>query len=530
MRIVMKPVFYPAKWPNFNKLKLAGSLAVALSLSTTAIAATEPSPPPAKPAPPVTGPAPAQIQTDTFHNAAALLPQDAITHHTGIFDKRKISYTAHTGTLTLRDDDGAPTARVFYVAYTQDGVDPAHRPVAYFFNGGPGAGTAYLHLGAAGPSILSFPNGNPADGANAQLIPNTESWLAAADLVFIDAPGTGWSIPTDTKKAAKTFYGVKQDAHAFAKAIQLWAQSNNRQISPRYLVGESYGGLRAIEVADALAQDQNILVNGIIMISPALDMTLLDTANDILATSFVLPSLEASQLALQHKLTPENAAGHLDSAYHYAIGPYLSTLANAPLAGNAAQDFYEDVATHSGIPLETVAKERGMLQPEAHDVRSRNGRLYSLYDGTFSIADPFPEGVENGASPDPILDGFTRAYGSAFEQYAATSLNFRTSLSYSLLNMKVNEVWDYRDGGSPIVRPIPTLRRLLALNPTLRVFIANGYYDLVCPFASSRWVAEHIPVGRNRIALHTYPGGHMIYIRADSRAALAQDAKTFMTP
>ncbi len=472
----------------------------------------------------------AKSGADSFTDAAALLPADAITHHTGQFDGHKIAYTAHAGTLTLRDDSGKPTARVFYTAYTQDDAAPDRRPVAYFFNGGPGAATAYLHLGAAGPEILAFPAGNPVDGASAKLQPNADSWLAAADLVFIDAPGTGWSTPTDPAHAAETFYTVKKDASAFAKAIQLWASANGRLEAPRYLVGESYGGLRAIEVADALAQEQNFLVNGIVMISPALDMTLLDTANDTLAQAFVLPSLEMASLALQHKLTPENAASHLENAYAYALGPYASTLIAAPPEGEARSDFYDSVTAHTGLPRDVVERERGRIQPEAHDVRSRAGRLYSLYDATLSIADPFPEGVDNSASPDPALDGFTRAYGSAMQHYAATTLNFRTPLSYDLLNLKVNAAWDYRNGQEPLVRPIPTLRRLLALNPTLRVFIANGYYDLVCPYASSRWVAEQMPVGRNRIGLHVYAGGHMLYTRADSRTALSRDVRAFLTP
>lgn len=513
---------------NHHKLgRVALSLTVLLSLSAASFAAS------AEPQPVQKTPTKAEASHEsaaTFHGKAALLPDDAVTHHSATLGGHKINYTARAGTLVLRNDDGKPTARMFYVAYTQDGANPEHRPVSFFFNGGPGAGTAYLHLGAAGPTVLSFPSGNPTDGANAKLAPNPDSWLAQTDMVFLDAPGTGWSVPTDDNTAEKTFYGVKQDASAFAKTIQLWANTNKRLTSPRYLVGESYGGIRSIEVAEALAQQQNLMVNGIVMISPALDMTLLDTTNNPLASALLLPSYEASRLAMQHKLTPETAAHQLDDAYHYALGSYLSTLVNTPPTGEAAKSFYTDVAEHSGLPVEVVSKERGAPQAGAHDVRSRDGRLYTLYDGTLSIADPYPEGVENSESPDPTLSGFGRAYGSNFEQYANNTLNFHTDLSYTLLSMKVNGAWDYRGEGDLIAHQIPVLRRLLALNPTLRVFIANGYFDLACPFASSRWVAEHIPVGRNRIGLHTYPGGHMLYTRPDSRAALSRDVQAFLTP
>ena len=166
------------------------------------------------------------------------MPEDPITRHTATFSGHKLAYTAHTGTLVLRDSAGKPTARIFYVAYTQDGANPAQRPVSFFFNGGPGAGTAYLHLGAAGPTVLSFPAGNPTDGANAKLTPNPDSWLPQTDMVFLDAPGTGWSVPTDEKTADKTFYGVKQDAKAFAKTIQLLASQNKRLTSPHHRAGE----------------------------------------------------------------------------------------------------------------------------------------------------------------------------------------------------------------------------------------------------------------------------------------------------
>ncbi|MCX2564497.1 S10 family peptidase [Acetobacter thailandicus] len=471
----------------------------------------------------------AKADTPAFEGKAALLPQDAVTHHTATFNGHKISYTARAGTLTLRDKDGHPSARIFYVAYTQDGAAPENRPVSFFFNGGPGAGTAYLHLGAAGPEILSFPAGNPTDGANAKLAINPDSWLPSTDMVFLDAPGTGWSVPTDEKKAAKEFYGVKQDARAFAKAIQLWSSTSKRLTSPRYLAGESYGGIRSIEVANALMEQQSIIVNGLIMISPALDMSLLETGINPLATAMALPTFEAANLSLHHQLQPDTTARQLNSAYSYALGPYLNKLVNTPPAGDAADTFYNEIAQRTGIPVNIVKKERGALEASAHDIRSRDGRLYSLYDATLSIADPYPEGVSDSDSPEPTLSGFGRAYGSAFEQYAASDLKFATPITYNLLDLNVNASWDYRAGQGLLAHQIPVLRQLLALNPSMRVFIANGYFDLACPFATSRWVKEHIPVGQDRISLHLYSGGHMLYTRPESRAALTQDVKAFLS-
>ncbi|NLI26482.1 MAG: peptidase S10 [Acetobacter sp.] len=463
--------------------------------------------------------------TPTFKGNAALLPADSITKHVATINGKKLPYTAHAGTLTLRDANGDPSARVFYVAYTLDGAATEKRPVTFFFNGGPGGATAYLNLGAAGPVALTFPDGNPTDGVAAKLGPNPDSWLPSTDMVFIDAVGTGYSQPTNPEKAGKEFYGTKQDGRAFAKAISLWIGQNNRHTSPLWLAGESYGGIRSIEVATALQQQQNILLHGIVMVSPALEMKFLDTSSNPLGSAMLLPSFAAAELERQHKLTPEAA----DAAWKYAFGPYLLATGGEPLTGDAAKAFYSKVATMTGLPESVVASQSGMPDPQAHDVRSRNGRLMTLYDATVTIADPYPDGVENGNSPDPTLFGFGRAYGGAFEGYAAQDLGFRTDLTYNLLNLDVNRQWDFRGEGEMIASEIPAMRQLLALNPSLRIFIANGYFDLACPFGSSRWVASRLPVGRDRVSLHVYPGGHMIYTRADSRAALSHDVQTFLT-
>ncbi len=468
----------------------------------------------AKPAPPA----------DKIDNALiAELPADSVTQHEFNGGGAHIAYTATAGTLTLRDDTGAPSAKMFYVSYVADGQvgeqAGQHRPVSFFFNGGPGAGTAFLHLGAAGPMVLNFPAANPTDGANATLGPNPDSWLRFTDMVFIDAIGTGYSLPVHPEQAPKLFWGVKQDGSAFADGIRIWLEGNHRELSPKYLVGESYGGIRSIKTAYALETEQNILLSGIVMISPAIEMSLITGSVDPFSNAILLPSLAASQMERDHALTPKA----IDDAYHYAFGPYLSTLAGPFLAGDAAQAFYGRIATMTGIPEAVVAKERAEIDPSAHDVRSRDGRLYSLYDFTQSIADPFPEGIDDADSPEPVLAGYGLAFGNAFTGYADQTLGFHTQLKYDLLNLKVNGAWDYREGQNLIAQGMPDLRKLMALNPSLRLFIANGYFDTTCPFAGSRWLIDHLPVGRDRARLKVYPGGHMLYTRPESRAALSHD-------
>ena len=455
-----------------------------------------------------------------------LLPADSVTHHAFSAPGISLGYTATAGTLTLRDDDGKPSARMFYVSYVADGQPVAKRPVSFFFNGGPGAGSAFLHLGAAGPVALNFPAANPTDGAGATLEPNPDSWLRFTDMVFIDAVGTGYSLPAHPDKADKQFYGVGADGRTFAQAIRLWLEKNAREPSPKYLVGESYGGVRSIATAWALQTIENIPPTGIVMISPAIEMNLLTDPDNPISDAVLLPSLAASSLELQHHLTP----GAVQAAYDYAFGSYLSTLAGEPPTGDAATQFYAKVAQVTGLPVSVVAKERGQLDPQAHDVRSRDGRLYSLYDGTVSIADPYPEGVDSDDSPEPVLRGYGLAYGNAFTGYVGQALNWHTTLRYDLLNLKVNRSWNYKgENGNLVARTMPELRKLLALDPSLRVFIANGTFDLVCPFSGSRWLIEHMPVGRDRVRLKVYPGGHMLYTRPDSRAALSHDVAALYT-
>jgi carboxypeptidase C (cathepsin A) len=447
----------------------------------------------------------------------AMLPADAVTQHRITLHNQALAYTATAGTLKLRDANGEPTAAVFYVAYTLNGAR-AGRPVAFFFNGCPGAGSAYMQMGAAGPEILAFAKGHEADGALAKRQPNPDSWLAFTDMVFIDPVGTGYSLAADPKMAPGEFWTVHADAEVLAKVISLWLDKNERTRSPKFVVGESYGGIRAIKVARALQESQSVILDGIVMVSPLLEEQYFFT-DDPLTYAFWLPTLAAAALERKHALTPQKA----DAAYAYATGAYVGTLDGTPPAGAAAQAFYQKVAELSGVPAAVVARQRGMLRPDSHDVRSQDGRLYSLYELSLSIADPAPEGVDPDASPDPLLEGFGRAYGNAFAGYAADTLGFKTDLTYRLLDNEVNARWDWREGPHHILSTASDMKKLLALNPSLRILIAHGYFDAVCPFATTRWLVEHLPVGRDRVILKVYPGGHMLYTRDAARAALAED-------
>src|SRR5262245_32822295 len=261
----------------------------------------------------------------------ALLPADAVTEHVLEARTRNIPYTATAGTLPIFDPNGERKAAVFYTAYVARGAEAASRPVTFVFNGGPGAASVYLHLGVVGPKMLDFgPTGR--DGAAAQLRDNPDSWLEFTDLVLIDPPGTGWS---RTTKADDTgFWNVRADAQVLAKVIALYVSRNARAASPKYLLGESYGGYRAMKVARTLQHDQGIVVNGIVMVSPLIEGGYVFGGGDrySLGCALQLPPIVAAELERNRAFTPEAIA----EAERFALSEYLTTLAGPAPKGEAA--------------------------------------------------------------------------------------------------------------------------------------------------------------------------------------------------
>lgn len=453
----------------------------------------------------------------------ALLPKDSITEHQLEISGRSLAYTATAGTLDLYDQGGKRSAAVYYTSYlAKDDKKGRPRPITFVFNGGPGAASAFLNLGLVGPRVLDFgPSGR--DGANAKLIDNPQSWLDFTDLVLIDPIGAGWS---RTAKAddAKNFYGVRQDAQAMAKVIALYLAHNNR-ISPVYLLGESYGGLRSAKVAGALRESQGIVVSGIVMLSPLIDGALTFGATRYaLGAALQLPSLAAAELE-RHGVFSDDS---VHAAETFALSDYLTTLAGPPPTGAAAEAFYKRVAGMTGLPLDVVTKSRGFIRDAyVKHLRGRDDAVVSRYDVTLAASDPYPES-DSARGDDPVLDGFVRAYGGAFANYARNELGFRTEMTYELLADGVNSKWDWGKGGRMTVNANDDIRQLLATDPSFRLLIAHGYSDLVTPYAASKYIVEHLPPRlTGRVTFKVYRGGHMLYTRADSRAAFTADARAF---
>jgi carboxypeptidase C (cathepsin A) len=453
----------------------------------------------------------------------SLLPGDSVTEHSIDMAGGKLAYTATAGTLSLFDQSGERSAAIFYTAYVAKSNDP-RRPLTFAFNGGPGAGSAFLNLGLVGPRLAEFGMAGH-DGANVRLMDNPDTWLAFTDLVLIDPVGTGWSRPAKPD-GGSAFWGVSRDAESMAKAIALYVAKNGRVSSPKYILGESYGGFRAAKVARDLQSDQGIVTAGILMISPLLEGAFQFGGDRFaLGAALQLPSLVATELERTGTFSKEALA----QAEHFALTDYLSALAGPPPHGDAAREFYARVARMTGLPEDVVARTRGFIRDAyVKNLRSSEHKIVSHYDATFAVDDPNPES-ESARGPDPILDGVVRAYGGAFVGYARDELGFKTEMTYNLLASDISGKWDWHEGpGHAPPSVADDLRDLLALTPSFRIMIAHGYSDMVTPYAVSRYVLDHLPssIAEERAELRLYRGGHMFYTDPQSRKAFTADART----
>jgi carboxypeptidase C (cathepsin A) len=430
----------------------------------------------------------------------SLLPGDSITQHSIATPGGKLDYTATAGTFSLFDQSGERSAAVFYTAFVMKGA-PANRPVTFVFNGGPGAASAFLNLGLVGPRIAEFGDGGR-DGSSVRLIDNPDTWLAFTDLVLIDPVGTGWSRPAK-RDGGEAFWGVDSDAGSMAKVIALYVAKNSRVSAPKFILGE---------------------INGILMASPMLEGAFqFGGTRFALGAALQLPSLAAAELERKGAFSQQALA----EAEHFALTDYLTTLAGPPLQGEAAQKFYARVAALTGLPQDVVARQRGFIgDAYVKDLHRDERKIVSHYDATFASDDPNPEAAA-ARGPDPILDGLVRSYGSAFVAYARDELGFKTEMTYNLLAGDISGKWKWGSSRRP-PSVNDDLRVLLALTPSFRLMIANGYSDMVTPFAVSRYVLDHLPTanGEGRTALKLYRGGHMFYLDPDSRKAFSADART----
>ena len=484
-------------------------LLVALSLSAQT--------PETKPTPP---PAPAADAKSAEKEPP--LPADAHVAQTIQLDGKPLHYTSTVGTLPVYDKDGKKSGEVVYTAYTMEGDS---RPVTFALNGGPGAASVYLNLGAIGPKHVRFGDEGDSPSDPATLLDNPGTWLDFTDLVFIDPIGTGFSrslVAADETK--KQFYSTENDIHYLSRIIYDWLVKNGRLSSRKYLVGESYGGYRGPRITHYLQTQLGVAMNGVVLVSPYLNPAL-DENGDISPVPWMLtlPSITAAHLERGHKLTPE-AMGPVIA---YTRGEYATDLLKGRSDPAATPRIVRHVTEMTGLEEEFVRRAGGRLDIGAYlrEVFRESGRIGSVYDSNVTGYDPFPYSPEQRTN-DPMLESIIAPTTTAMVDFVTRTAGWKTEARYNTLSYEVGSQWD-RDSGALRNGAVPDLRQAVAADPKLRVLIVHGWNDLSCPFMGSVLTVDQMPVmgDPTRVAVHEYPGGHMFYTRPSSRDQLHGDVK-----
>ncbi len=459
-------------------------------------------------------------------------PNRSVTKHTGTFGGAKISYTATTGETYLKDKDGKPTAAIFSTSYVKDGADPK-RPITFLYNGGPGSGSVWLHMGAFGPKRVHIPDAKDDGAPPYPITENADSLLDVTDLVFIDPVGTGFSHPLG-KTEGKTFWGVTQDAKSINDFIRLWLNEHGRWNAPKFIGGESYGTTRSAALIHELeGQYNDVAVNGVILISTILDFGAeAGTEGNEMQYVVTLPSMAA--VAWYHKHLPQQPAAlepFLDQAREFARGPYISAL----LKGNALTAAEHDairkqLAGFTGLSEDYLEKANLRVTPERfykellRDRGTTIGRLDARYLGI--DYDKVGEQPDN----DPSFYGIDGSYTAAINSYVRGDLGYKTDSKYVTIG-GVGD-WDWKlDGGRDGVTYInvaPYLSRALRENSGMKVFVGQGYYDFATPFFGAEQSLTRPGFPEGRVEFHYYQAGHMMYVHDADLAKLSADIRGFI--
>jgi carboxypeptidase C (cathepsin A) len=453
------------------------------------------------------------------------LPPPAITEQTVDLGGRVLKFKASIGAMPIKgESSGELLAEVVTTAFILTGGNDkpetgACRPIVFAFNGGPGAGSAWLDLGALGPWRLPLAGAAQAPSAPPLVSHNRETWLDFADLVFIDPPGAGFSRLAGPE-AHKKFWSVEGDVELLANVVRRWLQQAKKLDCPKFLVGESYGGFRAPKVARALQESENIGVDGLILISPTLDFGWMDGRNNPLEDAARLPSLAASHSKAKDR-------SEVADAESYASGDYLADLLRGPRDAAAQERIAGKVAALTGLAPERVRRLQGRIGARdwVFEADPSGRSVASLYDGTTMEANATP-GRRPQQWSDPVLDGLRAPLATAMTALAVEKLKWPVETRYEILNDRVSESWNWGSRRRSL-EAMTDMRRAQALDPHLKILVAQGLYDLVAPYYANRLLLDlDPPVGApDRIGFLALPGGHMFYAVDSSRAALRDAAR-----
>ncbi len=471
-------------------------------------------------------PAPAPVPAPAA-KAEAPEPAPVVRQHELALQGKTLRYKTTTGRMPIRNAAGETEAWIFYTAYTLDGVeDAAKRKLVFSFNGGPGSSSVWLHLGAIGPMRVKLNDDGSLPAPPYQVVPNEGSWLDQADLVFIDPVGTGYSRFVATgDDARKRFFSTDGDVASIALTIRRWLEKSGRLLSPKFVAGESYGGIRGPKIVRNLQVEQGVGVKGLILISPVLDFREF-TGSSLLQYVISLPSMAAVERETKGTVTRADMA----DVENYARGDFLLDLVKGQADTAATNRLADKVAALTGIDQALSRRLAGRFDVVEfrREFDRKNGKVTGRYDASVKGIDPFPDSSFfhfNDPSGEALLAPLT----SAAVDLTTRKLNWRPDGSYHLLNGEVEKAWDFGHGVSP-PQSVSELRQILALDPKLKLLIGHGLFDLATPYFGTRIELDQLPAfaSPDRVKLVVYPGGHMFYSRDASRRAFRTEAEALM--
>lgn len=466
-----------------------------------------------------------------------------VTKHSIAIGGREIKYTVTAGTMVLKEETAdrekesegeKPRAQIFFIAYVKDGVrDKSKRPLAFSFNGGPGSASVWLHLGVLGPRRAALEFDGSAPPPPFKLTDNEYSLLDETDLVFIDPVSTGYSRPVEGQKPVE-WHGFKKDIESVGDFIRLYTTRFNRWLSPKFIIGESYGTTRAAGLSEYLYHQHGMALNGVMLISSILDFGTADftPGNDLpyilfvpgyAATAWYHDAVKGKRQTLQ-EFTAEAAK--------FALGEYASALLQGDALPAAERSrIVEKLSHYTGISPVFIERSnlRIMDQHYFKELLRERGLTVGRLDSRFTGRDKL--GVGEFAEFDPLFPQITGPYTAAFYDYVRSELKFESDLKYVISGWNIVNPWSYAQFENQHVSVSESLRKAMTLNPYMKVFVANGYYDLGTPYFATEYTFNHLGLHeslRGNIRMAYYEAGHMMYIHIPSLEALKRDLAEFI--
>jgi carboxypeptidase C (cathepsin A) len=460
--------------------------------------------------------------------------ESSVTAHEVTIGGVKFGYTATAGTLVLKEEDGKPQASFFYVAYTRTNTgDISARPITFSFNGGPGSASVWLHLGTLGPRRVVLNEDGTLPPPPFRVTENEHSILDDTDLVFIDPVSTGFSRPVPGEDAKK-YHGVDEDIRSVGEFIRLYITRAQRWASPKFLIGESYGTTRASALSGHLESRYGIYLNGVMLVSVVLDFQTISYAvGNELPFPLFLPTLTAT--AWYHKKLPAelqaDLAAALKQSESFALGEYATALLKGNrLTPEERRQTAQSLARLTGLSVDFV--ERSHLRVNVFqffkELLRSEGKTVGRFDSRMTGVDR--DGVGDSPDYDPSYTGVLGPFTGALNDYLRRDLKFESDLPYEILTGKV-QPWNYGDYRNRYLNVAETLRQAMAHNPYLKVFVANGVYDLATPYFATRYTFDHFsfdPKLQQNITMVDYEGGHMMYTVKPALVALKKDLSKFI--